>query len=286
MILRVAAAQYPLTKMSTWTEWVQHTEHWIDQAVQAKAQLLVFPEYGSMELVSLLPLDQQNSLPVQIQGMGVFQKEFLQFFQQQAQAQGVAILAPSFPLYAEGFTKPVNRAFFCFPDGRMDYQDKVYMTRFENEQWGVGAGETQEKVFEAFGVKIGVNICFDVEFPFSAHRLARQGVQILLAPSCTESLWGLNRVHVGARARAMENQFYVVIAQTVGEARWSSAVDLNTGRAAFYSTCDHGFPADGLLAEGELNAPSWVYCDLDLSLLEEVRRDGHVLNYQTMLRAR
>lgn len=281
MKLKIAAAQYPITAHASWEAWKEHTRRWIHEAIAREARVLVFPEYGAMELVSLLPEEARANLHAQVRGLEKLRAGLIAFFQEEATRAGIAILAPSLPvLTPNGST--VNRAYFFDPQGNIDHQDKEHMTRFEDEEWGVTAGPREYRVFSAFGVKFGVNVCFDVEFPHAAHELAKEGVQVLLAPSCTESAKGMHRVHVGARARALENQYYVVVAQTVGEAKWSQAVDLNTGRAAVYSTCDRGFPDDGVLAIGALNEPGWVFAELDLALIPEVRENGQVFNFRNM----
>jgi hypothetical protein len=43
---------------------------------------------------------------------------------------------------------------------------------------------------------------------------------------------------------------------------------------------DRGFPDDGVLAEGVLNAAQWVYAELDLVALETARADGQVFNFR------
>lgn len=154
------------------------------------------------------------------------------------------------------------------------------MTRFEDEEWGVASGDSKLTVFETEFGKVGVSICFDVEFPQFAKELCAKGVKILLAPSCTETMKGLHRVHVGARARALENQCYVVVSQTIGEALWSLAVDKNQGIAAVFAPPDLGFPDDGILIQGELNKSSWVYAELDLEKVDTVREKGSVFNYK------
>jgi predicted amidohydrolase len=256
---------------------------WIEQAVQHDAQLLVFPEYGAMELTGLGDAPPLKTTTLQISALETLRKPFIEFFKSEASRRGIAILAPSMFAMDTRFRWPINRAYFFFPNGAVECQDKEHMTRLEEEVLGIGSGGSKYKVFDAFGVRFGINLCFDVEFPFAAHKLAREGVQVLLAPSCTETVAGLNRVHIGARARALENQFYVLVSQTVGEARWSLPVKNTCGRAAVYSTCDIGFPDDGIVAQGEINRPQWLHCELDISLIERVRSNGQVFNYKRML---
>lgn len=278
--MKVAAAQYPLSRHKNLKAWQTHIEKWVKEAAEQKADLLVFPEYGSMELVSTMKAEIQKNLAAQIKAMNELLPIFQETFQSLAKKYSCLILAPSLPILNEK-KKPINRAYFFGPSS-MSFQDKENMTRFEDEQWGVISGGEVLQVFETKYADIGVNICFDVEFPYAANKLARSGVKVLLAPSCTEGLRGCHRVHVGARARALENQYYVVVAQTVGDCDCSQAVDKNTGFAAFYGPPDLGFPEDGILAKGKLNEPGWVFCDLDLSKVDHVRENGQVFNFKKM----
>src|SRR5262249_26927773 len=87
-----------------------------------------------------------------------------------------------------------------------------------------------------------------------------------------------HRVRSACAARALENQFFVVQSPTVGEAPWSAALDVNFGAGAVFAPPDRAVPANGILIEGPLNVPRWIYADLDLDALARVREDGEVLN--------
>ena len=116
------------------------------------------------------------------------------------------------------------------------------MTRFEREEWGISAGQ-HVKVFETLLGRLAVLICYDAEFPLLARSGVEAGAQVILAPSCTDSLQGYWRVRIGAQARALEGQCYVVQSPTVGEAAWSPAVDVNYGAAGIYGPPDLGYAA-------------------------------------------
>ncbi len=58
------------------------------------------------------------------------------------------------------------------------------------------------------------------------------------------------------------------------------AVDISRGAAAVYGPPDQGFPADGVLAIGELDQPCWVHAEVDLDLVARVRANGMVLNHR------
>jgi len=105
------------------------------------------------------------------------------------------------------------------------------------------------------------------------------GAQMILVPSCTDTLAGYYRVALSCRARALENQCYAVHACTVNAAAWSLALDQNRGAAAVYGPVDHGFASDGVVSQGSLDQPGWVYADLDLQALSRVRALGQVTNH-------
>jgi len=270
--MKIACAQYPIGKFAGLADWHANAARWVEEAAEAGAKLLVFPEYGGMELTSLLPEPLQKDLRGQIAALAEFHAGYAETYAALARQHGVHILAPSLPVKTgETFH---NRAYFFAPGGTA-FQEKRQMTRFESEQWGIGGGG-ELKIFDIGEAKIGIAICYDIEFPLVAHAMAAAGADLILAPSCTDTQAGANRVHVGARARALENQVYVAVAPTVGEAPWSPAVDSNTGWAAVYATPDIGFPDDGTLARGEPDKPGWVTAELDFDLLRRARRQAQV----------
>jgi predicted amidohydrolase len=278
----VAAAQYPITKHTDFTSWTLHKEDWVWDAVRQNASLLLFPEYGSMELVSIFPENIQNNIRQQVIEMDSLKGEFCSVFAKLASKYRVTIIAPSFPVIEEN--KIVNRVFVFSPSGLAGYQDKFFMTRFENEEWGIQSGVKVVTLFEAEWGSFGIQICYDIEFGLGAQLLGAAGASLILAPSCTETVRGATRVHIGARARAMENQFYTAVSQTVGDATWSPTVDINYGYAAFYSTPDKNFPEEGILSRKKPQEEGWLLQHLDFSLIEQVRNDGQVFNFKDLQR--
>lgn len=275
---KIALAQYPIQKHASVEAWKKSVLSWIEEAAKEKAQVLVFPEYGSMEITSFFSDEIRADLKGQISEMGKYLEDFKDLYQQQAQKHQVYILAPSIPMDDGG--RFINRAHFFSPNGEVCYQDKLSMTRFEDEKWGVTSGDPNLHVFDTAYGKMAISICFDSEFAQYAFELAQNEAEILIVPSCTESKWGLSRVHIGSLARALENQMYVVTSSTVGDAGWSEAVDRNTGQAAVFGPADLGFPDDGVVQRGELNKPCWVYETIDLSKIKAVRNSGHVFNFK------
>jgi predicted amidohydrolase len=134
-------------------------------------------------------------------------------------------------------------------------------------------------VFETTFGRIGIAICFDAEFPGLVRAQVEAGAWLILVPTCTDTLHGFHRVRVAAAARAMENQCFVCLAPTVGEADWCGALDRNRGYAAAFGPIDRGFPEDGELACGALDEAQSVFADLDRARLDAVRQTGAVRNH-------
>lgn len=280
--MRIATAQYPITFHQNIKAWKEYVERWINDAVSQEAQILVFPEYGSMELVSLLPEDIRMDIQGQVLKMNDWKEDFLQHYSNLAHKYQVVIVAPSFPTLFED--RIVNRVFVFGANGELGHQDKTFMTRFENEEWKVSTGDGYLTVFETPFGNFGIQICYDIEFPIGSQLLAQAGADLILVPSCTETLRGATRVHVGARARAMESQIYTVVAQTIGNSEWSPAVDINYGYTAFYSTPDLGFPQEGILNIAPHQTEGWLIHTLDINLLKQVRKNGSVFNRKDNMR--
>jgi predicted amidohydrolase len=273
----VAAAQYPISFFSDFSEFEQKAERWVSSA---GASYLLFPEYGSMELASLLPEEKRNNLRTLARELVPESARYISVFKRLAEKYKCYIIAPSLPVFDPRTETTTNRAYVFSPSGQVEYQDKLFMARFEAEQWGVLPGPKEVKIFETPELSFAVSICFDVEFAFPAILAAHEGAQVLFAPSCTDTLKGANRVHIGARARALENQMFVAVSQTIGQASWSEAVDVNEGFAAVYAPPDVGFTDDGIISSGQLNEETWVSAELRLSHLEKVRQQGAVFNFQ------
>ncbi|KEA64186.1 Hydrolase, carbon-nitrogen family [Marinobacterium lacunae] len=277
-IVTLAAAQYPIEFIGNWDNYRAKIQEMVDAALGHGANFLLFPEYFSMELASLFTPEVYRSLSDQLEALQSLHEPFVELFSEQARRHGLHILAGTFPVRQDD-GRYVNRAWLFRPDGSRDYQDKLQMTRFESEQWLISAGQDIRVLDTAFG-KIGVCICYDSEFPLIARTQVEQGADLILVPSCTDTEAGYNRVRIGCQARALENQCFVAQSPTIGRADWSEAVDINSGCAAIYTPVDYGYPDNGVLARGSVDAAGWVVARLDLESLARVRREGQVFNHR------
>lgn len=275
---RVAACQYPIEFLASWDAYEGKLRRLAAEAAGNGARLLVFPEYASLELSSLLSDEVRRSLPGQLASLQDLLPRFLALHAALAQEHRVYLLGGSFPA-RESDGSYRNRAWLFAPDGSSGFQDKVQMTRFERERWGISGGD-EVRVFDTGLGTLGVCLCYDSEFPLLARAQTEAGAVVLLVPSCTDTAAGAHRIRIACQARALESQCFVVSAPTVGSAPWSEAVDENVGQAAAYGPPDRDLPEDGVLAEGWWSEPGWVYADLAPALLRRVREDGQVLTHR------
>lgn len=273
--MKIAAAAYPPSWLDGFSAWADKMADWVGQGVAQGADLLVFPEYASLELASLGGPAVAADLEASLHEVARHADAVAEVLNALARRHGVHILGASAPHF--GGARPVNRAVLHGPAGGIGHQDKLIMTRFEREAWDVVPGQGLQ-VFDLGGVGVGILICYDSEFPLLGRALVEAGAEVILVPSCTDTVAGWTRVRVGAMARALEGQCVTVQAPTVGDCPWSPAIDENRGAAAIYGPPDLGFPETGVLAQGAMDAPGWVLADIDPAAIRRVRAEGAVRN--------
>lgn len=275
---RLAASQYAFELIETREAYVSHLTSIVCEAKDRGAELLLLPEYSALALTGQLPPEIRSDLHRSIEEIQPLIPAWVELCEELARQHRIIFQPGSAPV-KDPDGKFRNRAWLFGPDGLIGYQDKQIMTRFEREQWFIHAGEEGLKAFDTPVGKLGILICYDNEFPMLGRRLAELGVELVLAPSCTDTLAGAFRVRIGAQARALENQFAVLASPTAGDAPWSPAVDENRGRAALYVPSDYGMPPSGIVAESEsdtVTKSTLLVVDIDLSDVARLRTEGQV----------
>ncbi|WFF42943.1 amidohydrolase [Salinicola endophyticus] len=276
-MIKVAACQYHIDLLTSWDAYAAQLTGLCEEAAAQGAELLLLPEYAGLVLSGQLPEAERNDLHGSIAGIQPLLPRWLALCESLARRLKI-YLQPGSVAVRDDDGLYRNRAWLFGPDGCLGSQDKLMMTRFEQEQWQIAAGSGL-KVFDTALGKLGILICYDNEFPLLARTLAEAGVDLILTPSCTDTEAGFYRVRIGAQARALENQIAVLQSPTVGLAPWSPALDENIGRAALYVPPDYGMPPNGVIAESEATCPThsrWLIAELDLAEVRRVREAGQV----------
>ncbi len=191
------------------------------EAASQGVQLVVLPEnFALFDSSSLLGLGQQERTS---------EGEVRQFLSQQAKALGIYVIAGSLPVAARPDGTPldsrVRAACLCFaPDGQeAGRYDKIHLFDVEvadaqgqyRESAQIEPGDSLT-LLAVDSWKIGLSICYDLRFPVLYARLRLAGADIVVVPAAFTALTGAAHWEVLLRARAIENQVYVIAANQGG----------------------------------------------------------------------
>ena len=140
-----------------------------------------------------------------------------------AQQHGITLVGGSIAERREGRDKLSNTSVVFDPEGRVvAVYRKIHL--FDVEVGGVVYRESEAEepgdepvVAEAEDWKIGLTVCYDIRFPELYRILALQGAELVTVPAHFTTPTGKDHWHVLMRARAIENQLYVVAAAQIGE---------------------------------------------------------------------
>jgi predicted amidohydrolase len=273
--ITIACAQYPLDATATFEAWCAKASDWVAKGKATGAELLVFPEYGAIELAAIAGPDVAGDLTRTLSAVANRLTDMDRYIGELARHHGVHIAAPSGPCRRDD-GRFVNASRLITPDGRMGRQDKLILTPFER-RWGMAAGSALN-VFDTTLGRIGIAICYDSEFPLLVRAQTETGADVIVIPTCTELASGFNRVRTAALARALENGVVTAISPTIGDAPWSPVVDRNTGAAGIYLPAEPSLTMTGVAAEGDVNVAGWVHARVDLAALRAVRESGEMHN--------
>lgn len=243
------------------------------------ANFLLLPEYVSLNWL----LAEGGEFRDRLLAAEDLEPRFKEEMRRAATEFRIAIIAGTIPhVEHAGDKKQIfNRSWICLPGLEPVHQDKVNLTRFEAEDWGLTGGEPELRVFTHNGARCAVAICYDVEFPAYTAAAAEAKVDILFVPSCTADVHGYWRVRHCAEARAVENQCYVVLSSLVeGDRRYPDQLGAHYGKAAVITPTDVGFPEQGALAETKANVEEVLEARIELRALEHLRSNGTTLNLQ------
>lgn len=270
--VRVGVVQLAMRTLSGPGEFFEQASYFIGSIAGYGADFICFPEYVNAPLMAP---DKELGARAAIRHLAGETTTMVDFFVQQAVEHRINIITGSMPVLEDGFLR--NVAFLCRRDGSVERQDKIQVTPSEVSEWGM-IGGNRVRVLETDAGKIGILICYDVEFPELGRLLADEGLQILFVPFCTDTASGFHRVSFCARARAIENECYVVTAGSVGNLVGVANMDFQYARSAVFSPSDYGFPENGIVTEAPANLETALIADLDLSALARLHDHGSVRN--------
>ncbi len=270
--MRISCVQYRVRAVETFEEFADQVEYFVETAADYRSDLVVFPEFFSVQLLSQRGLRKLPSLDG-IRKLASLEDPFMKLMSGLAKDYGLHIVAGSHPMERDGHL--YNMSPLIYPDGSFDLQPKIHITPAERKYWGITGGSSLG-VFQTNKAKVGILICYDAEFPEAARYLADQGAEVLVVPFCTDDRQAYLRVRYCSQARAIENQVYVVTSGIIGNLPSVPAMDIHYGRAAVFSPSDFEFARDGIQAQADGNVEMLLVTDLDIGDLYRSRAGGSV----------
>lgn len=215
-------------------------------------------------------------------GRGVIQE----FLAEQALRHDIWLLAGSVPLRADDDMAEVPEkvcaaSLLYSNDGRCAGRyDKIHLFDVEvpgrpgeryRESASHHAGDRTVLVKTTFGT-LGLSVCYDLRFPELYRDLAARGAQILAVPSAFTEATGRAHWDTLLRARAIENQCYVLAPDQGGE---------HPGGRRTFGGSQIVDPWGEVLARVE-RGPGLAIADIDLNHLAEVRRQFPCLQHRRL----
>lgn len=273
-IIRIGLVQWQMRPYHQLEDLLQHVEYFVDAVSDYQSDFILFPELFNAPLMG--KFNNKDSRHA-IRELAKFTEPVIEAMSKMAVSYNVNIVAGSMPEVRNN--KVYNVSYVLQRNGKIDSVAKLHITPSEEYDWNIQGGN-EIKVIDTDVAKIGVQICYDVEFPEVTRLLAEQGMQLLFVPFLTDTQNAYNRVRYCAQARAIENECFVAIAGNVGNLPKVTNMDLQFAQSAVLTPSDFAFPVNGVKAEATPNTEMIVVSDVDLSLLTELHTYGSVQTMQ------
>jgi len=240
----------------------------VAQAATTGAKLVLLPEYWPIMGMS----DSDKVSKAEPLGQGPIQD----CMAQAAREHGIWLLGGTLPLASDDPEKVINTTLVYDPEGRhVGRYDKIHLFGFTkgtesyNESRTIVPGRHVGTVETAVG-KVGMSVCYDLRFPELFRAMGP--LSLIVVPAAFTYTTGRAHWEILLRARAIENQCYVLAAAQGGE-------HVNGRRTWGHSMLiDPWGEVKSVLAEGE----GIVHGEVDPSFIESVRESLPALKHRTM----
>jgi len=186
----------------------------IAEAARAGAQLAALPEYFCL----MGRADRDKLSVAEAPGDGPIQA----MLSAAAREHGVWLIGGTLPIATDDPDRVLNSNCVYAPDGTLAARyDKIHLFRYDNgrerydEGCAIRAGDVPVTV-EAAGLRVGLSVCYDLRFPELYRALMRPPCDLLSVPAAFTHTTGLAHWELLLRARAVENQCYVIAAAQGG----------------------------------------------------------------------
>ncbi|MCB1877288.1 MAG: carbon-nitrogen hydrolase [Chromatiales bacterium] len=272
--VRVGTVQYMQRRVSSFEQFLELVQYFVDVVADYKGDFVVFPELFTLQLLSVE--DQELSPAESIEALTKYTPRLVEALRDMALRFNINIIGGSHPTRMPT-GRVENISYVFLRDGTVHEQPKIHPTPNEVYWWNIEGGSTLNAIDTDCG-PIGVLICYDSEFPELVRHLTDQGIQILFVPFCTDERQSYLRVRYCCQARAVENQIYVVMSGNVGNLPNVANMDIQYAQSCVLTPCDFPFARDGIAADTTPNVETVAFADLRLESLAMARNGGTVQN--------
>ena len=240
----------------------------IEDAVGQGAQLAVLPEYfpiiGATDADRVLAREDFGNGPIQ------------SWLSETAQRHGIWLFAGSIPLTAVSPDKMRNSSLVFDPDGEcVKRYDKVHLFGFRkgdesyDEASFIEPGDHPVAVDTPFG-RVALSICYDLRFPELYRALAP--VDLILVPAAFTETTGRAHWEILLRARAIENQCYLL---AVGQGGRHENGRMTHGNSMIIDPW-------GEILDRKQRGPGIVIADLNHQRISEIRESLPALAHRKL----
>lgn len=270
--IRLGLVQWQMRHYKDVSELIKQVEYFADCISGYQSDFMLLPElFNTPLLAEFNHLSEAQAM----REVAVYTDEIRDAIVSLAVKYNVNIIAGSMPVVENNDL--YNVGYLARRNGTYERYEKIHITPNELKYWGIKGGN-KVQVFETDCAKIGILICYDVEFPELSRILAGQGMEILFVPFLTDTQNAYSRVRHCAMARAVENECFVAIAGSVGNLPNVKNMDIQFAQSAVFTPCDFAFPTNGIKGEATANTEMALVADVNLSLLKELHQFGSVQN--------
>lgn len=271
-IVRIGLVQWQMRPYQDVEEIIEQAEFFIDSLSGYKSDFALFPEFFNAPLMAKYNhLNESDA----IRELAGYTQNIAEEFSKLSVSYNINIITGSMPQIING--NLYNVGYLCKRDGTVEKYEKIHITPDEDRVWGLKGGNAIQ-TFDTDAGRIGILICYDVEFPELGRILADEGMEILFVPYLTDTQNGYSRVRHCSQSRAIENECFVAITGSVGNLPKVQNMDIQYSQSMVFTPCDFPFPVNGIKTEATPNTEMILISDVDLDLLRDLHNYGSVKN--------